>query len=165
MVHGSLCCNWFSCHVWWDAVSVNWSNGSKTRDLRRVFQVKELPGVSSRSITVTLKPSSLTYTVASSFVGTSPLAVTTVVGLLPTLTVSYSAALVCPADHVHTCSGIYHKLSFLAFCCGCGRQHPLLGRRIECSSVLFLWACRYFLASLHASPRVFQCLQSSNFTA
>ena len=36
---------------------------------------------------------SLTYTVASSFVGTSPLAVTTVVGLFETLTVSNSAEL------------------------------------------------------------------------
>ena len=41
------------------------------------------------------------------------------------------------ADHMHTCSGIYHKLCFLRFYGGCGRHNPLLGRRIECSFVLF----------------------------
>ena len=45
-------------------------------------------GVSSRSITVTYKS-----TVASSFVSTWPLAVTSVVGLVEILTVSYSAEL------------------------------------------------------------------------
>ena len=41
------------------------------------------------------------------------------------------------ADHTHTCSGIYHKLSFLQFDGGCGRHNPLIGRRRECSFVLF----------------------------
>ena len=71
-------------------VSDHWSTGSKTRDLRRVFQSERTAGVSSRSITVTNKSKSLTYTVASSFVSTSPLAVTTVVGLLEALTASNS---------------------------------------------------------------------------
>ena len=35
------------------------------------------------------------------------------------------------ANHVHACSGIYHKLSFLWVYCGCGRQNPLLRRWIE----------------------------------
>ena len=47
-------------------------------------------GVSSRSFTVTNKSNSLTYTVASSFVCTSPLTATTFVGLLETLTISNS---------------------------------------------------------------------------
>ena len=39
------------------------------------------------------------------------------------------------ADHVHACSGIYHKLSCLGVYRGCGRHNPLLRRRIECSFV------------------------------
>ena len=49
--------------------------------------------VSSRSKTDTNKSNSRTYAVASSFAGTSPLAVTTVVGLFELLTVSNSAEL------------------------------------------------------------------------
>ena len=92
-------------------------------------------GVFSRSITVTNKSNSRMYTVASCFVCTSPLAVTTVVGLLETLTVSNSAELRSVLLNVHDCSGIYHKLSFLGVYCGCGRQNPLLRRWIECSFV------------------------------
>ena len=66
-------------------VSDHWSNGNYTRDLRRVFRVKELPVYLREALAVTNKSSSLTYTVASSFVSTSPLAVTTVVGLLEIL--------------------------------------------------------------------------------
>ena len=51
---------------------------------------------------------------------------------------------------MHTCSGIYHKLSFLRFYCGRGRQKPLIGSRIECSSVLFLKLANIF----GKSPRV-----------
>ena len=57
------------------------------------FPSKKTAGVSSRSFTVTNKSNSLTYTIASSFVCTSPMAVTTVVGLSETLAVSNSAAL------------------------------------------------------------------------
>ena len=42
---------------------------------------------------------------------------------------------VFPADHMHACSRVHHKLSFLRVSCGCGRQNPLLIRRIECSFV------------------------------
>ena len=165
MVRNSPYCNRSSCHVRCDVVSDHWSNGSDTRDLRRVFQVREallsrinptlwhtllhllllaprrwlLPGttngtwleilqlillpflmrcgfwplihwyvypwssqsfpkertagVSSRSITLTNKSTCLTQTGASSLASSSPLAVTTVVGLLETLTVSKSAEL------------------------------------------------------------------------
>ena len=48
-------------------------------------------GVSSRSITVTNKSNGLTYTVASSLLCTSPLAVITIIGLLDVLMVSNSA--------------------------------------------------------------------------
>ena len=37
-----------SCNFWWVVVSDHWSNGNKTRDLLRVFRVREPPGVSSR---------------------------------------------------------------------------------------------------------------------
>ena len=59
---------------------------------RRVFRVKELP-VYLQEALLTNKSNSLTHTVASSFVGTSPLAVTTVIGLSETVTVSHSAEL------------------------------------------------------------------------
>ena len=42
-VRSSLCCNRSSCKFWWDVVSDHWSNGNFSRDLRRVFRVKELP--------------------------------------------------------------------------------------------------------------------------
>ena len=66
-------------------VVVPWSSQS--------FPSERTPGVSSRSITVTSKSNSRTYTVASSFVSTSPLAVATVVGFLETFAVSKSAEL------------------------------------------------------------------------
>ena len=80
----------------------------------------------------------MTYTVASSLVCTSPLAVITVVGFFDVLIVSNSAELrSLLLTTLHTCSSICHKLSFLRFDGGCGRQTPLIGRRIECSLVLF----------------------------
>ena len=57
------------------------------------FFSERTAGVSPRSITVTNKSISLTYTVASSLVSTSPLAVTTIVGFFDILTVSNSALL------------------------------------------------------------------------
>ena len=38
---------------------------------------------------------------------------------------------VFPADQLHACSGVHHKLSFLRFDCGCGRQNPLISERKE----------------------------------
>ena len=49
----------------------------------------------------------------------------------------FSRVKVSLADHTHTCSGIYHKLSFLQFDGGCGPKNPLIGGRIECSFLLF----------------------------
>ena len=128
-------CNRSSCHVLWDVVSDQWSNGSETRDLRRVFQVRErLVCLRQALLSRTNKSDSLTYTVASSSVSTSPLNVTTL----------KSAGLkVFPADHMHAYSGVHHKLIFLQFYCGWSRQNPLIGRRKECSCFLFLCAYRY----------------------
>ena len=76
-------------------------------DLRRVFPSERTAGVSSRSITVKDKSSLLTYTVASSFVSTSPLAVTTVVGFFflgDFHGIQFGRIKVFPADHAHACS-------------------------------------------------------------
>ena len=46
------------------------------------------------------------------------------------------------ADHMHSRSGIHHKLSFFGVYSGCGRFYPLLRRSIECSFVFsFELAC------------------------
>ena len=87
-------------------VSDRWSTGNCTQILRIFFQVKVLSVHFSRSITITNKSISRTYTVASSLLGTSPLAVTTFLGLLDILMVSNSADLkVFLADHMHARSG------------------------------------------------------------
>ena len=99
---------------------------------------------------VTNNSNSLTHTVASSFVSTSPLAVTTVVGLLETPRFQIGRVKVFPADHMHACSGVHHKLSFLRLHCGCSQQNPLNGRRTECSFFLFF----EFTDILGKSPRV-----------
>ena len=63
---------------------------------------EQTAGASSRSITATNKSNSLTYTVASSLVCSSPLAVITVVGLLDVLMFSISRVKVSLADHMHS---------------------------------------------------------------
>ena len=94
--------------------------------------------VSSRSITVTNKSNSLTYTVASSFICTSPLAVTTVVGLLETLYgFQFGRVQVFPAHHVHARAQLYNKVSFIRFYRWCGWQTPFTGRWEEGSFVRF----------------------------
>ena len=64
-----------------------------THGPHRVFPNESTAGVSSRNITLTNKSNCLTYTVASSLVCTSPLAVITVVELLDVLMVYNSAEL------------------------------------------------------------------------
>ena len=104
-VRSSPYCNRSSCHVWSDVVSDHRSDGNYTRDLRRVFPSERTASVSSRSITVTNKSNSLTYTVASPFVSTSPLAVTTVVGLFrDPHSFQFGRVKDFPADHMHDCS-------------------------------------------------------------
>ena len=98
------------------------------------FPSERTAGVSSRSFTVTNKSTSLTYTVASSFVSTSPLAVKHCRRTFrDPYSFQFGRVKVFPADHMHACSGVHHKLSFLQLFCGCGRQNPLIGRRKECS--------------------------------
>ena len=59
-----------------------------------------------------------------------------------------------PAQHVHWCSGIYNKFSFLRFYYGwrCKRRHHSLvsDKKVALSFALSLKIC---LANLHASPR------------
>ena len=104
--------------------------------------------------TLTNKSNCLTYTVASSFVCTSPLAVITVVGLLDVLMVCNSAesrsllltmCILAPESN--------YKPAFLRLFCWRSWEDPFLRGREECSLVFFLWA------SVSSSDR------SSNFTA
>ena len=125
----------------------------------------------SRSITVTNKSNSLTFSVASFLVCTSPLAVT-VAGLLDVLMVSNSAELrsllltTCiPAPEFH------YKLSFLRVFCWRSREYPFLRGKVESSSVFSL-SLFTFLARFHALLRAHRCCLSvsswdwsSNFIA
>ena len=115
----------------------------------------------SRTFIVKNISNSLTYTVASSFVCTSLLAVTTVVGLLETLTVSNSAEFRSFAQHVHWCSGIYkefsfHHTSFFYW------ETPNFGRW-EKSSFAFSLSFGTLLSILHASPRAQRSCLSVSF--
>ena len=79
--------------LWWDVgfwPLVQWEENPWSS---QSFPRERIVGVSSRSITLTNKSNSLTFTVASSLVSTSLLAVITVVGLLDVLMVSNSANL------------------------------------------------------------------------
>ena len=135
MVHSLRNCNQFSCPFlvrcgFWPLVQwyvYPWSSQSFTKE--------RTAGVSSRNITLTNKSNCLTYTVASSLVCTSPLAVITVVGLLDGL--QLSTVKVSLADHMHTRSRVHHKPCFLRLFCWRSREHPLFRRRIECSIVPF----------------------------
>ena len=172
-VRSSLCCNWSSCHFWWGVVFFRplvqwwyypWSSQS--------FPSERTAGVSSRSITVTNKSNSLTYTVASSFVSTSLLVVTTVVKFLEIFTVSNSAEF---RSFLLTVCMLAPESTKNSVSCGfvvdaARKTHSSEGESNEVVSVsLNLWI---FLASFPASPRAHRsCLsvsswdRSSNFTA
>ena len=94
-----------SCLFWWDVVSGHSPNDNYTQILRRVFQVKELP----------------VYFVYRCFFFCLHLAVGRHYhrrifryprGL------QFGFVKVFLTDHMHACSGIYHKLSFLGCFCG-----------------------------------------------
>ena len=127
-----------------DVVFHHLSNGNCTPViLRRVLPSERTASVPSRSITVTNRSSTLTYIVASCLVCTSPLAVITVVGFFDILKVSSSAELrSLVTDHMHTSSGIHHKLSFL------GRLNPLLNKRVKCSLVLVRFELVHILGKI-----------------
>ena len=102
------------------------------------FPRERTAGVSSRSTTVTNKANSLTYTVASSLVCTSPLArhhhrrtPRCPHGL------HLSRVKVSLADHMHTSSGIRYKLSLSSgsFADAAG-EYPFFRGRAECSFVV-----------------------------
>ena len=100
--------------------------------------MKELPVYLRETLLSRINPYALTYTVASSFVSTSPLVVITVVGLLETLTHSHSAELksflltICMLAPESSTYFLFSRLY-----CGCGGQNPLIERRKECSFFLF----------------------------
>ena len=127
------------------------------------FPSERTGGVSSRSITVTNKSNSLTYTVASSFVCTSPLAVTTDDEQLDAPMVSNSAELrsylltMCMLAPVFTTNSL--ASGFITD--GAGRHHSLAGEW----NVLFSFSLslKILLASFHASPRAHRsCLSVSS---
>ena len=91
--------------------------------------------VSSRSITVTNKANSRTYTVASSFASTSPLAVITTVVFFDTLTVSNSASL---RSFLLMLAPESTKMFLQVF------LWMRLVLIIECCSVFLYWAERFF---------------------
>ena len=94
-----------------------------------------------------IKSNSLTYTVDCSFVCTSPLAATTVVGLLR---FQFGRVQVFPAEHVHTRAGIYNKFSFLRLVVdGSGKLLTLGGEKKVALSVFLS-----FKMFLGRSPRV-----------
>ena len=88
-------------------------------------------GVSSRSISVTNRSNSLTKTVASSLVCTSPLAVVTVVGFLDVLTVSNSAELRSRLLTICILALEYTTNSLSSFVHPAGSTHSSAGRE-EC---------------------------------
>ena len=112
---------------WWGVVFDHWSSGRYTHGSLQSFPRERTAGVSSRSITVTNKSNSVTYTVASSLVCTSPLAVITVVAPRYPHGLQLSRVKVSLADYMQTSSGIYHKLPFF----WCNRQYTFFRVRVE----------------------------------
>ena len=94
-------------------------------------------GVFSRTFMVKNISNSLTYTVASSCVCTSPLAIKTIVEQHVFVSIHFSIIQVPFADHVHWRSGVDNKFSFLRFQSWC-RQAPIFGRWEEWCFVSFL---------------------------
>ena len=130
-------------------VSGHWSNGNCTQFLRRVFQVKELPLYSQEAL-----PSRMNPILGRILLPLLLLALRRWLSLPSSdFSIQFGFVKVFLADHVNACSGIYHKLSFRGFYCGCGRQYPLVGRRIECSFV-FLFELKDFLGKC---PRISAC--------
>ena len=101
--------------------------------------------ISSRSITVTNKSNSLTYTLASPLVCTLPLAVITVVGLLDILMVSNSAELrsflltISILAPESTTNSLFFRLFFLM-----QPAIPILPRASGMKLCPFLWAYMCF---------------------
>ena len=109
-----------------------------THDPHRVSPKKRTAGVSSRSITLTNKSNCLTNTVATFFcqhfaVGRHHRRRTPRFhhGL------QLSRAKVFLTDHMHACSWINYKLSFLRLFCCTQQSTPFFPREEECSFVLF----------------------------
>ena len=116
------------------------------------FPSERTTSVSSRSFTVTNKSYSLQHTVAASFVCTSPLAVTTVVGLLETIAVSNSAEFrsFLRSMHIDAVESTTIFLSSGFMTDSAGRHQTSEGEKKIALSVSFSF--KIFLASLHTSP-------------
>ena len=145
-------------------MNIRWSSQS--------FPSDSTAGVSSRSFTDKNKSISLTKTVGSSFVCTSPLAVITVVGLFEVVTVSNSAEfksflLIMCIDAPESTT---NSLSSSSIFDGEGRHHFSVSEKKVDSC--FSFSFRIFFASLHAASRAHRSChsvsswdRSSNFGA
>ena len=134
------------------------------------FPSERTAGVSSRSFTVTKNP--ILWSVASSFVCTSPLALIMVDGLSKTLTVSNSAEF--RSFWLNMCiwgSGIYNKFSFLRFYDGWHSETSFVGRWEESSFVRYFELWYSWPVSTRLREHIRSCLSisswdlSSNFKA
>ena len=133
-------------------VSDHWSNGNFSRDLRRVFRVKELPVYLREALWSRRNPILWhTLSLLLSFALRR--------WLQQPSSGFFIRLLLFPAGHMHTCSGVHHKLFFLRSYCGW--QTPLIGRWKECSFCPFLWAywC-YWQVSTRLRRRIALVFQS-----
>ena len=131
----------------------HWFKGKKTRGSSQSFPNERTARVSSRSIAVTNKSNSLTYTVASSFC--QHLAV----GCHHRRRIlryphgfQFGRVKDFPADHMHACllRNPPQTLFPPGFIVDAARQNPLIERRKECSFVHFFELVHIF----GKSPRV-----------
>ena len=133
-------------------MNIRWSS--------QTFPSDSTAGVSSRSFTDKNKSISLTKTVGSSFVCTSPLAVITVVGLFEVVTVSNSAEfkaflLIMCIDAPESTT---NSLSSGSIFDGEGRHHFSVSEKKVDSC--FSFSFRIFFASLHAASRAHRSCHS-----
>ena len=143
MVRCSLHCNWSFCHDGWDVVFDHCPVVGIPMIFAELSEWKNC-SIFSRSTTLTKKSNCLTYTVASSLVCTSPLAVIIVVGFLDVLMVSNSAEL--RSLLLTTCilapESTTNYLSSGSFVDAPGVPIPPGESRMQ--PCLFLWACKCF---------------------
>ena len=164
-------CNQFSCHFCWDVVFWPLVHGLVYPQSSQSFQNERTAGVSSRSITLTNKSCCLTYTVPSSLICTSPLAVISVVGLLDVLMVFTSTGLKSSAPTVCTVAPESSTNSLLWLSCWSTCEDTLSAseKNVALSIALSLLM---ILERFHALLQAHRCClsvsswdRSSNFTA
>ena len=122
----------------WDVVFDHWSTHKNIPFSSKSFPSDKTAGVFSRTFIVKNISNSLTYTITSSCVCTSPLAVMTIVGLHDFVNVSISAEfksflLIMCIDALESTTNS-RSSSFNDWC----RQTPIFRRREECCSFMVI---------------------------